>query len=777
MKTRRIKKLFKKLALPLTISAGLSFNACSDDNGTPVKVIIRENLPPETELSVEVSQNNSVKASYKGSDQDGYVVDYEVSLTGPSKEIDWVSSRTQYNLLDNLPPGDYILKARAVDNEGTTDVSPAVVSFTIPQNNEQLPPETNPPTLEEIIKTPIDIIQTPTSTTRIFEGATNQQGQISFIDTRSKDGKATVNITDVKTQQPIPNLQVIYEDDPEFKAFFISDPNMEYMPSKAFFSHNSPHDIKTIRREDCNGVYLIQTIDHPEIGILYYKWNSKHNSAWTQHTYKGTIDLETKIRMEDALYTFTDLLYKGLIYFFGVESEISPSDLVELIENEEKNPPKRWDYYTYSGKHLGDRGANFTLIPSNIPTVNIDELKVDGNNLSLFWHASDKTTYDDIPEYFPDNTDITISLGPTQETPDLRYVLKVNDKNGTNNFSELSTRLAPLNNQRIKYENKDIPRGDYSAFIVVTDEVGNTSSKDSVNFSIDTQIEEDTDNLDGSILYTFVDGENNIEIYRMNTDGTNQIRLTKNDYWEESPRSSPDGTKIVFSANRDIFLMDRNGNDIRNITNNPGNDNNHSPSWSPDGNYIAFTSDREDTETEIYIMNSDGTNPQRITHNEGWIRNPSWSPDGRKIIYSNNSVVLSKGKSGSAICIKDLESGITTKLVESVDAFLRDPQWSPKGDKIVFSLAYDAKENDDFDLYMINQDGSDLRNITNNHSTHDLCPSWSPDGNHIVYSLPYTYSRDTEICIIDPDGSNKKSLINNFSNKLEEDYRDPFWSR
>ncbi|MFC1562342.1 TolB family protein, partial [candidate division KSB1 bacterium] len=82
-----------------------------------------------------------------------------------------------------------------------------------------------------------------------------------------------------------------------------------------------------------------------------------------------------------------------------------------------------------------------------------------------------------------------------------------------------------------------------------------------------------------------------------------------------------------FRSNRDgsgeIFVMNADGSNQTNLTNNSDYDGN--PSWSPDGSKIAFDSDRNG-KWEIYIMNSDGTNQTRLTNNPSENGFPAWSP-------------------------------------------------------------------------------------------------------------------------------------------------------
>ena len=103
-------------------------------------------LPPQV-IQIEVKPVPWILVGYDGSDEDGVVVDYEFSVQGP-RVVDWISLKSnpptasdsteavvkylQRGMVRNLPKGNYILKVRAVDDEGAKDPTPAEVRFTIP---------------------------------------------------------------------------------------------------------------------------------------------------------------------------------------------------------------------------------------------------------------------------------------------------------------------------------------------------------------------------------------------------------------------------------------------------------------------------------------------------------------------------------------------------------------------------------------------------------------------------------------------------------------------
>ncbi len=265
------------------------------------------------------------------------------------------------------------------------------------------------------------------------------------------------------------------------------------------------------------------------------------------------------------------------------------------------------------------------------------------------------------------------------------------------------------------------------------------------------------------------------EIYVMDADGGNLRRLTNDPGSDSAPSWSPDGKWIVFVSDRDghvdangwptseIYVMDADGGNPRNLTNSPERDS--SPSWSPDGKRIAFESDRdagrEDPHNyEIYVMDADGNNPQNLTNSPEEDRYPSWSPDGRRIVFSavrdghfkNNLDITSE------IYVMDADGGNQQRLTENRNNDW-NPVWSPDGKRI----AFDADRKGDFvkfDIYVMDADGGNQQKLTN-HRAWDGSPTWSPDSKRIAfYSLR---DGNAEIYVMDADGGNQQKLTNHAS--------------
>ena len=116
----------------------------------------------------------------------------------------------------------------------------------------------------------------------------------------------------------------------------------------------------------------------------------------------------------------------------------------------------------------------------------------------------------------------------------------------------------------------------------------------------------------------------------MNYDGSARTPITPDDFNNFKPAWSPDGSKIAFSSRHgpetreDIWVVDADGTDPQQVTAIFGQDTD--PTWSPDGSKIAFTTN-QDGNSEIYVVNADGTGLHNITNNvENQDTTPAWSP-------------------------------------------------------------------------------------------------------------------------------------------------------
>ena len=246
--------------------------------------------------------------------------------------------------------------------------------------------------------------------------------------------------------------------------------------------------------------------------------------------------------------------------------------------------------------------------------------------------------------------------------------------------------------------------------------------------------------------------DGNSEIYVMNADGTNQLRLTFTTAFEGDPAFSRSGDKIAFMSFRDgnaeIYIMHADGTSQTRLTNNPGSD--LEPTFSPDGSKIAFVSDRSG-HVGIWVMNVDGSNPVELMDGIGG-REPEFSPDGTKIVFGGN------GGSGNDTEIWTMNADGTGRNNLTQDSLVHDysPSFSPDGTKVVYFRDPNMGSSQP-DIYMMNSDGSNRVNITQNGGG-DHNPSFSPDGTQIVFES--FRNNKAEIWVMNIDGTDEHGLSN-----------------
>src|SRR6266498_4401891 len=199
----------------------------------------------------------------------------------------------------------------------------------------------------------------------------------------------------------------------------------------------------------------------------------------------------------------------------------------------------------------------------------------------------------------------------------------------------------------------------------------------------------------------------------------------------------------------EIYLMDGDGTNPRRLTENRDSDG--FPALSPDGRRIVFDSNRLRAEGEpfntsdLFVMNADGTGQTSLVRGSS----ATWSPDGKRIAFHASA-------SGTSKPINQLPGAATTDsdiFVMNIADFLKnrarpknitnnpaaiddDPDWSPKGQKIIFTSHAITDNTDNHvtaEIYLIDADGKSKPARLTNNAEEERAPSWSPDGKRIVY--------------------------------------------
>lgn len=246
--------------------------------------------------------------------------------------------------------------------------------------------------------------------------------------------------------------------------------------------------------------------------------------------------------------------------------------------------------------------------------------------------------------------------------------------------------------------------------------------------------------FNGKIAFqTFRDG--NYEIYLMNPDGTGLQRLTNETPFDGQPAWSADGTKLAFASVYGIQVMNADGTGRYSVTTNPFHE---EPAWSPDGTKIAYSYESAD-DSEIHVVNVDGTGDVTISNHPDADFNPAWSPDGSKIAFTRIS--LEDNQYNYYLFVMNPDGSDQVKLTGG--GFIRDPDWSPDGSKIAFA---------GFGIEVMNADGSGRTRLMNTSSGQPRQPAWSPDGSQIAFTRALDLAGSDEVIVMNEDGTDQRRL-------------------
>ena len=233
-------------------------------------------------------------------------------------------------------------------------------------------------------------------------------------------------------------------------------------------------------------------------------------------------------------------------------------------------------------------------------------------------------------------------------------------------------------------------------------------------------------------------------------------------------------TAAIFSANAD-------GSDVRQLTHPNFGEQDSFPDWSPDGSKILFAHQDVNTTSDVWVMNADGTDPRQLTHCTGvcngaqWGR---WSPDGSKILYSvaDNPIRPDGNASAEALWIMNADGSHPVQITHPpLPTSIADnaPAWSPDGKQIIFARNHLMGQSfDDQALFLINLDGSGLKQLTAWGHLEAGNARWSPDGTRILFQSygSFPVGPIPQLYTIFPDGTH---LMQVTSNELNFD---PAWS-
>ena len=199
----------------------------------------------------------------------------------------------------------------------------------------------------------------------------------------------------------------------------------------------------------------------------------------------------------------------------------------------------------------------------------------------------------------------------------------------------------------------------------------------------------------------------------------------------------------IVGGEDEICTVNPNGGEQITLTKKPKGLIKNWPTWSPDRTKILFATLAP---SNLYLMDANGGNVTLLKENYRGAR-PAWSPDGRKIAY---------GGTGPWIAFLDVRTLKEKPMFVPVDR-ARDMAWSPNGRQLAF-VNWNRDHQTGRDIYIINVDGTDLRQLTD-HPGHDRLPAWAPNGRQIAfYSTRNNDNNSGGIFLMDTDGKKVTEL-------------------
>ncbi len=266
-------------------------------------------------------------------------------------------------------------------------------------------------------------------------------------------------------------------------------------------------------------------------------------------------------------------------------------------------------------------------------------------------------------------------------------------------------------------------------------------------------------------------------ICSMRSDGTEQRRLTEDKLTTSDPAWSPDGRRIAFTRNQDegesttftsdeVFVMDADGSDVRQLTPDEIGMSSGQPTWSHDGSQIAYVRGQSVASVvpsrygDLFVVSADGGEATRSRLTDGPDTDPDWSPDGRTIAFTRGEN-LSNEKANDDLYVLDFATGATNQLTRTPPGvFESAAAWSPDGSLIAFARSTGTSQFDGMSrIYVINRDGTGERLVLE-HKLFAYAPyslDWSPDGRSIAFETSSMIGC-TSISVVSSNGGSPRAL-------------------
>ncbi len=261
----------------------------------------------------------------------------------------------------------------------------------------------------------------------------------------------------------------------------------------------------------------------------------------------------------------------------------------------------------------------------------------------------------------------------------------------------------------------------------------------------------------------------NYDLWIMESNGRDVRPLTSTpDLIEAAPAWAADRTRLAFHGFRtsgtELFVLpitEPMGPAQAIGSGATGEQSDGDPAWSPDGRQLVFVSDRSGSR-DLFLIDADGQNLRQLTRTPEDEGGPDWSPDGKSIVFHRFSA---SAPTANLFAISPDEG--SERQLTNLRAMSIEPSWSPDGKRIAFMS---TRDGGDYELYMMAADGRNQIRLTRTPWPEEQ-PAWSPNSEWVVYAAQPDPLGDFDLYVLHVDGDRKAQPLL----KRSGDDRWPTW--
>jgi TolB protein len=228
---------------------------------------------------------------------------------------------------------------------------------------------------------------------------------------------------------------------------------------------------------------------------------------------------------------------------------------------------------------------------------------------------------------------------------------------------------------------------------------------------------------DGKSLMFAARLDRDLDVFVASSDGSSLRRIACSDSSDYIADWSPDGRRVAFTSTRDgrsaVYVTELGTGAVGRVSP-PGADASQG-TWSPDGRRIAFRAFDDPGNSRIsniWTVSVDGTDARALTRGQNRFEGPAWSPDGSRLLVTANV-----DRTTAFLHTLPLDGSSSTAITTARSGSAHGGSWSPDGRQIAFY----SQVSGNSEVYVMNADGTGIRNLTN-HPSRDFVSHWTSDG-------------------------------------------------